>query len=347
MSKKQRNFFVGLTVIAGLATFAYLILILGEVPQWASRNYKIAVILEDASGLATGSRIRLNGIDVGFVEQLSLTPDLKVYCSCNISGNYDLPANIVASPSQSLLGGTAILLLQAQPTNGEKIASLPRDGSAELIGDSSSVFEEMENTIQSLAKDAQKQLAGLGDATAKITELSQQYIKVGKKLEAQLDPQSQSDIASGKVKANINTTIAEAHKRVAELKDITASIDKIVSDEKLHQRIHNSAENIEVATANAKELTANARDMTADAQKKLDALTNRYIKVADDLSHSLAQANLLMKDARTGKGTMGKLMQDPQLYDSLNASANQLTDMLKEVTLLVEKWKAEGFKFKL
>jgi len=56
--------------------------------------------------------------------------------------------------------------------------------------------------------------------------------------------------------------------------------------------------------------------------------------------------NTLLVDAREGKGTVGRLMQDPQMYNSLTDAANRLAAALKEAKLLLEKWKNEGLDVK-
>ena len=64
--------------------------------------------------------------------------------------------------------------------------------------------------------------------------------------------------------------------------------------------------------------------------------------MADDLSKSIEQANKLLAAANSGKGTVGKLVYDPALYENLDDSAKRLQLMIDEARLLIEKWKKEG-----
>ena len=89
------------------------------------------------------------------------------------------------------------------------------------------------------------------------------------------------------------------------------------------------------------------RKLTAETEKKLERLTTQYVKVADDLSDSLAEMKGLAKDIRTGKGTFSKLIKDPAVYDSLKDAADKLQDVLDEAELLLKKWKAEGLPLRL
>ena len=50
----------------------------------------------------------------------------------------------------------------------------------------------------------------------------------------------------------------------------------------------------------------------------------------------------LAAKASDGKGAMGKLLNDPALYDNLNDTAERIGQTADELKLLIEKWKAEG-----
>jgi phospholipid/cholesterol/gamma-HCH transport system substrate-binding protein len=94
--------------------------------------------------------------------------------------------------------------------------------------------------------------------------------------------------------------------------------------------------------ANARQLTENGTNLTRDIKQQVDQLTGRFVHVADQLSVTLDQMNSLIDAARRGKGTTGKLINDPALYDNMNDAAKRLGDALDEIKLLIEKWKAEG-----
>ena len=51
--------------------------------------------------------------------------------------------------------------------------------------------------------------------------------------------------------------------------------------------------------------------------------------------------------ASEGNGTVGMLLNNPDLYNSLTEAAVRLQRVLEEVQLLIEKLKAEGVQIKL
>jgi hypothetical protein len=50
----------------------------------------------------------------------------------------------------------------------------------------------------------------------------------------------------------------------------------------------------------------------------------------------------LADKARKGDGTVGKLLNDPALYQNFNDAAERIQKAVDEMKLLIEKWKAEG-----
>jgi hypothetical protein len=52
--------------------------------------------------------------------------------------------------------------------------------------------------------------------------------------------------------------------------------------------------------------------------------------------------NQLLIAARSGDGTVGKLVKDPALYDGLADAAKRLDEALAKVNLLLDKIREEG-----
>ena len=68
----------------------------------------------------------------------------------------------------------------------------------------------------------------------------------------------------------------------------------------------------------------------------------KLIESADELSVLLATLNKAAAKIESGKGTAGKLLNDPKLYNTLLEVGDQMTRLLKEFRQLVEKWKTSG-----
>lgn len=332
MTDTSRNVIVGLTALIGLAALAFLALMFGTLEKYTTDTYVINIQLNTATGLSTGSRVKLSGIDIGYVESLHFTDDsaTAVDLVCRIDTSRKIPANSSVTAAGSLLGGASQLAIVPQPRKpgAGAITFVPTDGSGRLAGTVSSMSDKFTQVADNLRDQLKPAVEHFAEVSKKIGTMADEYTALGKKLNAALEPRSLADVDSGKAQPNFASAIARADQRLAELKQTLASINSVLSDKQLMSDVR--------ATA------SNARQLTADAKDKINQLATRYVGLADDMSHSLNELNGLLADARNGKGTMGKLIQDPALYNNLTDAAARLTEAIKSAQLLLEKWKAEG-----
>lgn len=352
MSERTRNFIVGFTALLGLAGFAGLIIIFGEVPAWVTKSYIIHVDMDDAMGLGAGARIRFSGIDVGEISKIQIKPNPAdgVEITCRIEEKYDLPRDVEVKAVTGLFGGTAALTIGTLPDARGKptVAYLPRDGSARLRGRVSSMLSEFQAIAQRLETQLSSQVGGFGDVSKKLIELGDQYISVGKQIERILESRDPKDVDAGKTTGNLVTILARADSRMAELKTTIAAINAMIDDPKLQSDLKQTVASINSIVSDPqsqtdiKQTLTNTRKLTEQTSQQLDQLTRRAMGVADDLSKSLASLDGFISDARAGKGTLHKLFHDPAMYDSMTDAAGRLSDAIKDFKLLLQKWKSEG-----
>ena len=292
MKETTRNFVIGIVAILGVAGFAFLLLLFGNLTTSLRQKYDVTVHANQAMGVRLGSQVTLVGVPIGEVKAVTVVIDSEnpVQIILNIEGSIDIPAGVEATVSTSLIGGTARLdfSIPAGYTTGG--ATLPHDGNAIVTAK----FEGLE---ERLSRTLSEKLAGLDLAMRRIDEL-------GKDAQKWLgDEQMLADAKSAVAKAN-------------DLIDATAST-------------------VMTLTKTANSLQGNANALLASVQP-----------VFDQLSKTLAQVELLTKQAQDGKGTVGQLMSNPDLYNSLNDSAQRLKSTLGEVELLMKKVRAEGLGVK-
>ena len=288
MKETTRNFVIGIVAILGVAGFAFLLLLFGNLTTSLRQKYDVTVHANQAMGVRLGSQVTLVGVPIGEVKAVTVVIDSEnpVQIILNIEGSIDIPAGVEATVSTSLIGGTARLDFSIPVGYTTGGATLPHDGNAIVTAN----FEGLE---ERLSRTLSEKLAGLDLAMRRIDEL-------GKDAQKWLgDEQMLADAKSAVAKAN-------------DLIDATSST-------------------VMALTKTANSLQGNANALLASVQP-----------VFDQLSKTLAQVELLTKQAQDGKGTVGQLMSNPDLYNSLNDSAQRLKSTLGEVELLMKKVRAEG-----
>ena len=340
MHHRTRDIFVGLTAIAGVICVAGLMFLFGYIPKFLEPGYIVHVNFPQAGGLNSSSRVILDGVDIGRLIQLDLQtpPKRGVVMTAQIRSDYNIPENVRVTVASKLLGGSPALAFYTDHLPVAELDDyLTKDGSAELDGEIQGMLTEVTKKLQTYLDPAIKNLNQVADDFSK---LSKQWTTVGDNIANMTAPRTLADVDSGKAQANINTLLARADQRMAELKTTIDHINNLVGDEKLKTSLSNMIEQT-TKTATAWEETAKSTQVTADS------LSKKLYAMADDMSATIRSTQMLIDKAATGKGTVGQLLNDPKLYTNLNETVIRLNAALDEIRLLVEKIKAEGVNVNL
>ncbi len=335
MQERSRNFAVGLTAMAGLAVFAVLLILFGAAPQLFRSGYEIRVYLDQAGGLRAASRVTYNGIDVGDVQSVALAPAPRhgVVVVAHIDEGVSLPTDVNATVSGPLFGGSPALALSWTPKDGEEPeAYLPTDGTAAIDGSAASLAEGLANR---LSAELREPLRELQRVSASFEVLSAEWTRVGQNINQLVEPRTPETVDGGDAMGNLASMIARADARMAELREVLGRMNNTLEGAQRWVENEELRDNVQATVANARELTANLN-------AKIDVLSKRYVAVADDLSAAIRTLNQTAELARSGEGTVGKLLNDPSLYNNLNDAAARLKLAMDELNLLLEQFREEG-----
>lgn len=338
MGESKRNIAVGLTAIVGLAGLLSLLLLFGWVPGWVEKGYPVIVQLPNAAGLHEGSRVRLDGIDIGEVESVKFAPlgQQGVRVLVRINQTVRLPKNISAQVANSIFGGTPTIemTVSGQPQPGQY---LPRTGTPAVVhGQSGSLVASLSEQLRSEFKQPIERFNKLSDSLEK---LSSRWTTVGGNINKLVEPRTTASVDTGKKVGNLATALARLDKRLAEMKSVIADVHAVTGDKQFR-------DNLKQAVANARKVSGklnhDVNQLSRSVQGNVQTLSKRYVALADHLSAAVDSMRKLSDQAQHGKGTLGKLLNDPALYNNLNDAAQQLQSAIKQGKLLLEKWKAEG-----
>lgn len=102
MNKRKTEFYVGLFVIIGLLCTGYLFVVLGEVNFITDKRYPIHAFFTSVSGLKTGARVEIAGVEIGVVSNVSIDKErLLAKVDFRIDNNIKLSEDIIASVKTS------------------------------------------------------------------------------------------------------------------------------------------------------------------------------------------------------------------------------------------------------
>ncbi|MEM6394194.1 MAG: MlaD family protein [Planctomycetota bacterium] len=321
MTERQASIAVGATTLVAAVGLVVLLILFGFAPQWLKSGYPLTVNMPSGGGLSNGSRVTLSGIGVGEVEYVQLAPGgTGVTVIARIRSSVRIPEGSRGEVSQSLFGVASDLVI-LPPDDALARTALPTDGSAQIDGD---VFTAAEQFSSSFSTAFASSTAAFDQLAEDFDLLTREWTEVGRGIAKLIEsPDGNPDAPS------LAQVLTEAKATLTALRSTVSHAETFVADQELRG-------DIKASIANAKRVTTQAQ-----------ALAKRYTALADDLSVSIQQANELLAAANRKEGTLGKLVQDPSLYENLDDATLQLQKLIDEARLLLEKWKKEGLPIQL
>lgn len=332
MRDQLRNVVIGICTIGALAGAGALLFLFGEIEPYFSGRWTMKVALNETGGLRKGSLVTVNGVPVGAIESVRLWNDSEnpVLITAKIDREVGIPDPSAVSVQASLLGSGARLEFTAALPLAIPPQTYPRDAKDPVRGR----VQTIENR---LAEQIETRMKPIVDAFTEMNALARNI----NTLIAPPKPGEEPDPASLRAAIRrLNDTLASANRALA-------SAQTWLDDEQLRTDIrdtaHGASELMRDAAVTANRIGALADSLSEDAK----ALRANALPVLTRAEEALGELNQVLVAARTGKGTVGKLMSDPTLYDGLADASKRLDEALAKLNLLIDKIRAEGVNVEL
>ena len=269
--KLRREFKVGVFAVIVIAVAWWGIKWLGGQNVLLTSNIYY-VYYDNVSGLQESSRVKLRGVEVGNVRDITLEND-RVKVEIAVESQYEemIPVNSVAEMgSAGLMGGVEIVIIQGD--------------AAEFMEDGATFEGRVKaDMIGTLADKGAELMDGLNTTV-------------------------------GGVNALLEDNAQKISTLVSNLESMSASIDGIMSASSAN--IKSSISNLNSFTATLSENTGRIESMLAN----LDSFTGELAEaqLVEQLTTTVNDLNTVLATIQSGEGSVGKLVNDPELYDSLS-----------------------------
>lgn len=252
---------------------------------------------ENVEGLSAGKAVTINGISIGQIDQMYLNPEKagKIVIMLSVNNDFPIPANTVAN-------------IHAVGLLGEKNISLSI-GDSDILAESGDTLAG--NEEDGLAEAVNKQVGPLKERTERLLSSIDTAVV---HLSGLVGPESQSDFQQ--IIKNLNSTTHEMEMLVKEnrtnIKSTLASISvftKMLDDNK---------DNLALIINNFANISDTiAKSNVAETLRKLNSVTTQL----DQITYKINK----------GEGTVGKLVNDPSLYNELNDATESLNRLLLDL----------------
>lgn len=127
-----------------------------------------------------------------------------------------------------------------------------------------------------------------------------------------------NNVLDKKTQEDLKISLSELSKTMAEFHKASASVNSLLEDNKVQ----------------INGVVSNFNKISSDFSKISDSLNKANLaKTAKNLEKTLATVDKLMTGIESGKGTMGKMMNDEALYNNLSKTSKELELLLQDVRL--------------
>src|SRR5580704_7373756 len=284
---------IGVLTITAIAIAALTIFLLVGQGGFFWQRYSLKAMFNNVSGLNQGSPVRVAGVQVGSVSDVTLVGDrVEVTLQVKKSQQQRSTTGSVAKlGSISLLGESAVDITPS--TSGTPIPEwgyVPQGRAAASIGD---ITQEAGKGIDEITKLVQDVRGGRGTVGKLMTD--------------------------DRLYAELNRFAATAGEVTRGIQQGKGTLGKLITDPQAAESLEASLKNLETMTRQI-----NAGEGTIGRLMKDDSL-------ARALSDTTANLKELTGRLNRGEGTAGKLMTDPALFDRLNSLTDRFDQLLARI----------------
>ena len=250
-------------------------------------------IYDNVEGLEPATPVTINGLKVGKVQEIDFTED----------GSGKLLVKIVIEDDFEFSKNSEAQLYEAGLIGGKAIAIVPAFDNAE----NAKKGDYLKGTIK----------AGLSEL------VNQRLTPLQEKLETTFVNADSlllniNSVFDERTKTNLRNSIAELNTTISSFK---------ATSESLNQLVTNNQENLKGTLSNVKTISDNLSKITDSiAQSNLG-------ETIKNLETTISSFNKILSKIESGEGSVGKLMNDQDLYNNLEGATKELEELLRDIKL--------------
>lgn len=293
MEKVSNELKIGLTIIVAIIVAFLGYSFMKDIPLFKSST-TIYTKFDQVYGLIPGNVVNVKGFKIGNVKQMELLESDSTRVTLNIEEGYQIPEGSVA-------------LLKSSGVLGGKYIEIQKSDSQAIVQD------------QGFIKGTFEQ--GIMDS----------FAEEGERL---------SNDISGSIRGfeefvtSLNQTLNEDNKEnisgiIRNLESSTGSLNQVIQDRQT---------DLDQMIVEAKNTLQNLDELSSDNKEKLTALIENLEATSaelETLSAGLNKTNLTLNEVLTkinnGEGTLGKMVNDPSLYNNIDSLSVNLNKLIKNI----------------
>jgi len=246
-------------------------------------------------GLGVSKPVLINGFQIGRVDELTLQPNGTIIATLKIKREYDIPKNTIARlESTDLLGGKAIVM------------DLGNDRMYAKDGDTlnANVEKGLMETVQPVQKKAEMIIAKMDSILTSVNSI--------------LNPSFQK---------NVDKSFTSIASTLGSLEATSKKVDALVGSEST--KLSGILSNVEAITVNFKNNGAKIDAILSNLNSVTDKVAALNFKqTIDNANKAVADLQGMVSELKAGKGSLGKLLNDDEMYKNLSSASKNLDNLM-------------------
>ena len=318
---------IGIVAVVAIGMAVMFVIAVGGQGGFSWEQYELITKFPDVKGLKSGAVVRVAGVEVGKVDEVTLTgSEVEVRLKVNEENKSRITENSRATiGSLSLLGEPVIDILPS--TEGRQLQDGDFLPAGRAPGQLADVAEGATQALQQVTGIMQDIRGGKGTVGKLFTD-DQVYREVNTLIASA--GVVATELARGKgtmgmlvrdpaAYTRLNNALGYLQDSLQRISAGEGSLGKLLKDEAL-------AKNLTSATANFDQIGArlNRNDNTMGR-----LLTER--ELYDRFNSLTGRIDALTEALQKGEGSAGQFLKDKQLYDHLNSAASEMRQLIADI----------------
>ena len=294
MNKLSKEFKSGFIFLLAIVFLVYGLKYLKGLNVFQS-NKPYYAIYDDIDGLQIGSSIRLNGFNVGIVNNIVLNNNNKLLVTLNINSVDSIPINSVCKiVNQDLMGTKGVSLVLG------KSDLYAKPGDTLQSGIENSLQDEVNAQILPL-KNKAEELIGSVDSLLTVV----------------------AAVLNKNTRKNLSNSIKSLDETFSILSQTMIKVDSMVYHN--DKRVSKIIINLESITTNLNDSNSGIKPILYNLSLISDSLSN------SNIGSLVENINNISNNINSGSGSLTKLMKDDKLYNNLEKSTSELAELIEDI----------------
>lgn len=294
------------TKVGAITVISVALLILGfsflKGKKLWSKDTMIRGKYGNVQGLQNSNPVIINGLQVGTVYKITTEKDMReILVDLNITKDINIPKNSIAIIKSNPLGTTSVEIKLGDATENLKNKDFI------LTETSGGLFDDVLKKVDPVLYEVKKAVSAIDTLLVNFNGI--------------LDPRAKGNIAEVLTNLNIVT---------ASMVSSTASLNGLLNTQT--GSLAKSLNNVSSITSNF----ATNNEKINSVMSNLDKTTSKFAtlnlnKTLDTLDRAVNELKNIISKFDNNNGTLGKLINDPTMYQNLASSGNKLNLLLDDI----------------